>query len=147
MKTSDLRRKRGSYILEAAFIYPVSVLISAMLILLMLFLFSSIQDAAGMSGAVRREAGTAAGTVEYGTPSGEVYEILEWRSGIVKEPEISEHRAGVLRSFCAETQRRGMFLALFPTDVHSETRSEWSCLDEDELVRNVDLISEKIGLG
>ena len=50
MKTSDLRRKRGSYILEAAFIYPVIVLISAMLILLMLFLFSSIQDAAGLSG-------------------------------------------------------------------------------------------------
>ena len=53
MKARGIRRRRGSYIIEAAFIYPAIVLISTMLILLMLFLFSSIQDLSQTDAGVR----------------------------------------------------------------------------------------------
>ena len=67
MKIHGIRRRSGSYIVEAALIYPAIVLISTMLILLMLFLFSSIQDLSQTGGSVRRAAAEASETVWYGT--------------------------------------------------------------------------------
>ena len=88
MKKMKLKEKQGSYILEAAVIYPVIVIVSTMLLLLMLFFFSSVQDAVVLNIQVRRAAGEASQTVFY---SGE-RDMRELMLPEIHENIISENR-------------------------------------------------------
>ena len=92
MKARGIRRRRGSYIIEAAFIYPAIVLISTMLILLMLFLFSSIQDLSQTDAGVRRAAAEASETVWYGSGTESRYIILDRRNEVVEKQKRQSSR-------------------------------------------------------
>ena len=146
MKIHGIRRRSGSYIVEAALIYPAIALISTMLILLMLFLFSSIQDLSQTGGSVRRAAAEASETVWYGTGTGSRYVILDRRNEVLEETEIAEQQNGMIKSFSGKISRQADFPAPFAVRGRSDSKAVWTSLDEAYIVRTADLVFEKIGM-
>ena len=147
MKLSEIRGKRGSYILEAAFLYPLIILISTALILLMLFLFSGIQDLALTGGEVRRAAGQESENVLYASETGSRYVILDRRNEVMEKSEVSGKKEGIVTCFSGAVSRKGNFPALFFIDARSDSEAIWTSLDEAHIIRTADLIFEKIRTG
>ncbi len=142
-----LRGRRGSYITEAAFIYPFIVIISAMLLLFMLFLFNVNQDAAKLSFNVRSAAGEDSGTVSYEIERD--IRTLSLRQGYadeVSETAVSKEGGGLYSQYTSDVVRSGSFFSLIPVTVQRQTRSVWTSLDEDRIIRTADLIFEKISV-
>ena len=146
MKARGIRRRRGSYIIEAAFIYPAIVLISTMLILLMLFLFSSIQDLSQTDAGVRRAAAEASETVWYGSGTESRYIILDRRNEGVEKAEAAEQQDGIVKSFSGKISRQAAFPAPFVISARSDSAAIWTSLDEAHIIRTADLVFEKIGI-
>lgn len=143
MKKMKLKEKQGSYILEAAVIYPVIVIVSTMLLLLMLFFFSSVQDAAVLSIQVRRAAGEASKTVFY---SGErdMRELMlpEIHENIISESGTEKEREILFQRFTARRQRTGTFFSMFNTEAESRSTAVWTVIDEPDILRKADFLTE-----
>ncbi len=143
MKRIELKRKQGSYILEAAVIYPVIVIVSTMLMLIMLFFFSSAQDAAILNIQVRRAAGEVSQTVYYGGERDMRELALSGiHENIVRQSETLKEREGLFQHFTAQRQRTETLFSMFDTEAESRSTAVWTVIDEPEILRTVDFLKE-----
>lgn len=60
-----LKEKRGSYFVEASFVYPVIVFVTVLFIAVSVGIFVDVLNASEMESAVRKAAGSESGTVIY----------------------------------------------------------------------------------
>lgn len=137
--------KRGSYIVEAALIYPVIIVITTMLLLLMLFFFNSTQDLERLDNSVRKAAGEASETVILSSGQSRSSVVFSgWKKDIVTESDV-EQTGRVIQRYSAQAERRGHFLSMIPIEAKSRGKAVWTSLNEDHIIRTTDLIFEKIG--
>lgn len=143
---NSLRSKSGSYLLEAAVLLPVMIVISMMLLMLMLFLFGNTQDAADMGANVRRAAGENSETVQYDVQRDNRKFTLSGKyRNEVKTSEIVSQRDGAADCYSADTRRKGRFLSLFSFRAESRSKAMWTSMQEAHLIRMTDLVFETIG--
>ena len=144
MLKQKLCRKRGSYIVEAALIYPVIVIITALFLLLMIFFFNSVQDMSQLDSSVRTAAEEASETVILGSRKGEIAVFSGWSDDFVQKSEVVKS-GGLIPSYSAQVQRKKTFTSLIPVRAQSRSKAVWTSLDEDDIIRTADLVFEKIG--
>jgi|GEM_PF-5738724 len=140
-------QKKGSYIIEAALIYPLIIIVTTMLLLLMMFFFSSTQDLTAIDGSVRKAAGDASETVILSSERGSSPVIFSGWKGmdIVTKGDVAD-TGRIIHCYSAEVERRGHFLSMIPVDANSRGKAVWTSLDEDYIIRSADLVFEKIGI-
>ena len=135
-------QKKGSYIIEAALIYPLIIIVTTMM-----FFFSSTQDLTAIDGSVRKAAGDASETVILSSERGSSPVIFSGWKGmdIVTKGDVAD-TGRIIHCYSAEVERRGHFLSMIPVDANSRGKAVWTSLDEDYIIRSADLVFEKIGI-
>ena len=143
---NSLKSKSGSYLLEAAVLLPMIVIISMMLLMLMLFLFGNTQDAADMSAQVRRAAGEGTKTVQYDIRRDQrKFSLAGKYRNEVEASEVVRQSKGAVDCYSADTRRRGRFLSLFSFRAESRSKTVWTAIEEAHLIRTADLVFETVG--
>ncbi len=117
-----MRSRRGSYFVEASLIYPVSIVITVMLIAAAMYFYSLTASCSDAGRTVRRLAGEESGTVYYSRDTGSI------RSGIQGKKE-----SGILSGrFHASYGQTFVNQILFPLSANGSYEAESPILCEAE---------------